>query len=86
MPNINELRQSLMDTLKDLRDPDKPMEVGRAKAIAQVAGVIVDTARVEIDFLKVTGGDRSEFIGSPQDVTQDLPKGIVGIRQHRIKG
>lgn len=86
MPDISELRSALMDTLKDLRDPDKPMEVDRARAVAQVAGVLVDTARVEIEFLKVTGGDQSEFLGRPTEKKADLPKGIVGIRQHRIAG
>jgi hypothetical protein len=69
-----------MGTLDDLRDRENPLEVDRAKAIAQVAGVLVDTAKVEIDYLKVTGGQKSEFI----EPAQELPKGIVGIRQHRI--
>jgi hypothetical protein len=31
------------------------MDVARAKAIAEVAGVIVESAKVENDFLRITG-------------------------------
>ena len=66
--HINEVRAALMGTLNDLRDKDKPMEVDRARAIAQVATVLVDSARVENDYLKITGQDRSEFLESPADM------------------
>jgi len=38
------------------------MEPDRARAVAQVASVLVDTAKVEIDYLKITGHDNSGFI------------------------
>lgn len=60
--HINELRAHLMETLASLRDRDNPMEPDRARAVAQVAGVLVDTARVEVDYIKVTGQDVSNFI------------------------
>lgn len=31
------------------------MEIERAEAIANIAGKIIDSAKVEVDFLKVTG-------------------------------
>lgn len=63
-PHINELRTHLMATLTSLRDRENPMEPDRARAVAQVAGVLVDTAKVEVDFLKATHRDSSEFLGS----------------------
>lgn len=66
-PHINEVRQSLLDTLKDLRSKDAPMDIERAKAVATVASVLVDTARVENDYLKITGQDRSDFLESAPD-------------------
>ena len=57
------LRQSLLDTLKDLRNRESPMDIERAKAVATVATVLVDTAKVENDYLRITGHDRSQFIG-----------------------
>lgn len=71
-PHINQLREHLMSTLASLRDRENPMEPDRARAVAQVAGVLVDTARVEVDYIKATGQDVSNFIdgmkapGTPQ--------------------
>ena len=61
-PHINTLREHLMSTLASLRDRENPMEPDRARAVAQVAGVLVDTARVEVDYIKATGQDVSNFI------------------------
>ena len=66
-PHITQLRQSLMDTLADLRDRKNPMDIDRAKAVATVASVLVDTARAENEYLKLTGQDRSSFIETPPD-------------------
>jgi hypothetical protein len=38
------------------------MDIERARAVAEVAGVIVDSARVEVSFLKEMGGPGSGFI------------------------
>lgn len=65
-PHINALREHLMDTLASLRDKKNPMEPDRARAVASVASVLVDTARVEVDFIKATGTDGSGFLAAPQ--------------------
>jgi hypothetical protein len=52
---IDDLRNHLFATLEALQDPDKPMEVDRARAVADVAKVLVESAKVEIDMLKATG-------------------------------
>lgn len=52
---IEDLRNHLFETLEQLKDKDDPMELDRAKAIADVAQVIVNSAKIEVDFLKVTG-------------------------------
>lgn len=90
-PHITELRQQLLDTLKDLRNREQPMEPDRARAVAQVAAVLVDTAKVEVDYIKATGSDRSDFIEPPPQITSDasqagLPNGITSIRRHRLAG
>ena len=69
-PHITQVRQSLLDTLADLRNRDNPMDVERARAVAQVAGVLVDTAKVEIDYIKATGADRSDFLEAAPTVPQ----------------
>lgn len=47
---IGDLRDHLFETLEALKDDEHPMDIDRAKAIADVARVIVDTAKAEIAF------------------------------------
>jgi hypothetical protein len=64
---IEDLRDHLFETLEGLRDKENPMEIERAKAVADVARVIVDSAKAENDFVKLTGSRGSGFI-APQPV------------------
>lgn len=57
MSDITELRGHLFDTLKALKDGS--MEIDRAKAMAQIADTIIDTAKVEVDFIRVTGANNN---------------------------
>jgi hypothetical protein len=69
-PHITLVRQQLLDTLTDLRNREQPMDVDRARAVAQVASVLVDTAKVEVEYLKVTHSDRSDFLEAPPTAPQ----------------
>jgi len=61
---LQDLRDHLFETLERLKDDDKPMEVERARAVADVAHAIINSAKLEIRFLEVTGQDTaSEFVG-----------------------
>ena len=79
-----------MDTLADLRNKTTPMEPDRARAVATVASVMIDSAKVEIDYLKATGQHQSAFLESPDETprlatkTAGLPNGISSITRHRI--
>lgn len=61
MPTLDDLREQLFETLKDLRAKDKPMEVERAKAISEVAQTFINSAKAEVDFVKATGADSTEL-------------------------
>lgn len=61
---IEELREQLFATLRDLRDPVKPMEIDRAKAISEVAQTIINSAKVEVDFINATGAKGTGFVPS----------------------
>lgn len=52
---IEDLRNHLFATIEALRDEDKPMEIERAKAIADVSKVVIESAKVEVEHLKVLG-------------------------------
>ncbi|MDR5761915.1 hypothetical protein [Caballeronia sp. LZ035] len=84
--NISTVRQHLLDTLADLRNRDNPMEVERARAVADVARVLVDSAKVEVDFIKASGATGSDFMQADEaTAAPQLPNGITGIRRHQIK-
>lgn len=59
--NIERLRDQLFKTLESLNDSENPMEVGRAKVAAEVAQVIINSAKVEVEHLRVTQGAYSPF-------------------------
>jgi hypothetical protein len=68
---LNDLRDHLFETLEAVKDGS--MDIDRAKIITQVAGTIIDTARMEIKFLEVIGGvnDASGFFpGSKRPAKQ----------------
>lgn len=52
---IEDLRNHLFATLEALRDPDKPMDLERAKTISHVAQTIINSAKVEVDYIEATG-------------------------------
>ena len=80
--DISTLRQHLFDTLAALKDKTNPMDIERAKAVPDVAQVIINSAKVEVDYAKTTGAKGSGFL----EASPDLPPGITGIRQHKIAG
>lgn len=79
---IEHLRNHLFETLEALKDDDKPMEIERAKAIADVARVIVDSAKVEVSFMNVIGGSGTGFIpAATADAPPAKPTLIAGGRR-----
>jgi hypothetical protein len=56
---LQDLRDHLFETLERVKEAEKPEEVdreiARAKAVVGVAGQITATAKIEIEFAKVTG-------------------------------
>ena len=53
---MTDLRNHLFATLEALQDKDDPMDIDRAKAIAEVGKVMVDSAKVEVAFISATDG------------------------------
>lgn len=89
-PHIEQMRRHLMDTLADLRNRDNPMDVDRARAVADVAKVMVDSAKVEVEYIKVTGTPKSEFIepaaGAPALPAGPTPHNPFPSTVHRLGG
>ena len=96
--NITELRTHLFDTLRGLKDGSMKLET--AQAINDTAQTIINSAKVEVDHMKIAGGC-SEFIdtatspsrpGLPQTMrtangiktVTHLP-GVGSVTQHKLK-
>lgn len=58
---LDDLREQLFETLKDLRNKDRALEIDRAKAISDVAQTFINSAKVEVDFIKATGQDTADL-------------------------
>lgn len=67
---MTDLRNHLFATLEALQDLDNPMDIDRAKAIADIGKVLVDSAKVEVAFIVATDGQASTtgFIESERDL------------------
>ena len=57
---IEHLRDHLFETIEMIKEGD--MELDKAKAIAELAQVIVNSAKIEVDFMKIVHGNGSGFI------------------------
>ncbi|BBP95922.1 hypothetical protein BSFA1_10510 [Burkholderia sp. SFA1] len=82
MDTIEELRSHLFSTLRALSDKEKPLELDRAKAVAEVAQVIINSAKVEVEHMKVSGGKGTGFMA---EKPPEVPNGITSITKHNIR-
>ena len=87
--NLQELRKQLFASLNRLSTGVKvdPAEIERAKAIAETAQTIINSAKVEVDFVRAVGGKGSGFI--PLAPVESGPKVIeqrpgVRVTRHRL--
>lgn len=81
---LEDLRSHLFATIEELRDKNKPMDIARAKAIAGVAKNVIDSAKVEVEYLRAIGAEDAELpvLGNVKRVA--LPKGVNGVKTHRL--
>jgi hypothetical protein len=71
---IQDLRNHLFATLEALRDTAAPMDIDRARAISEVAGRIIDSAKAETDRLRALDS-AGVLIPSDSDFMQlDAPR------------
>lgn len=75
---IDDLRNHLFATLEALADKEAPMDLDRARVVAEVATVLVESAKAEVLFLKTTDNVQgSGFF--PEDM-----KTLPGAGQQRL--
>lgn len=71
--SLEDLRDHLFETLEALRDKEEPMDIDRARAVSEVAGQIIESAKVEVKFLEVTGEAASSELFAPREKQKALP-------------
>lgn len=77
---IEDLRNHLFSTIEGLLDPDKPLEIERARAVSDVAQTIINSAKVEVDFLRATGSQKDTgFISNQKPELPSAGKGVARV-------
>ena len=79
---LDDLRAALFATLEGVKDGS--VDLDKARAVNELGKTLVDTAKVEVDYLRATGGGESEFIAAIG--SDNLPNGITAITRHRLQG
>lgn len=80
---ISDLRKHLFDAIQGVRDGT--MDTEKAKTVAELSKVVVESAKVEVDFMKAGGlTNGTGFI--PEKQIEQQPTGPINIRTHRLKG
>ena len=80
---IQDLRRRLFETIDGVKAGT--IDIERARMVSDISQVIVNTAKVEVDYLRATGGGESTFIDSAVGA-DNLPNGITAITRHRLGG
>ena len=52
MPNLDDLRGVLFEQLKRIQDPKEKFDASRTRAITDIAGRLLESARLEIDYAR----------------------------------
>ena len=79
--NINDLREGLFDALDLLKKGE--LSVEQAKAVSEMSQVIINSAKVEVDYIRANNGGETPFLEAIGN--DNLPPGVIDRRVHRIK-
>jgi hypothetical protein len=81
--SIVDVRAALFDVIAGLNNTTTPMPLDRAKAICETCQVLVNTAKVEVDFLKLVPDSATGFIKeAPQLEGAGVKPTATGWLQH----
>lgn len=78
--NIDDLRDLLFETIEGVKSGK--LDVERAKMIGELSQVMVNSAKVEVQYAQATGSKGSGFLEKPAE----LPRGITGVHVHKLQG
>jgi hypothetical protein len=75
---IADLRDHLFETLEALKDKEAPMELDRAKTICQVAQTVINSAKVEVEYLRTA----SEMLGQTAELKAEFFEDRLQLPSH----
>jgi len=87
-PHITEVRRIMMEQLRALRSADKnniDNELARSKAVSELSQTLINSAKVEIEYLRETGQEQSKFLELPPEVHTGNTPGITRNSADTIK-
>lgn len=75
---INDLRDILFEQIRELNNPEKTPDIDRARAIASLSQVMINSVKSEIEFHKITGQKiNSSFLpDQPEDLDFEIKKAL----------
>ena len=78
--NITTLRNALFAQLADLREASGPdavrLAIDKSRAVSELGKTIIDTAKVEVDYLRINKGGETPFLEATGN--GNLPPGLPG--------
>lgn len=77
--NIDDLRELLFATIEGVKGGT--LDIEKAKMIGELSQVMVNSAKVEVQYAQATGQKGSGFL----DKVEELPPGITGVTVHRMR-
>jgi hypothetical protein len=77
---LGDLRELMFDQMKRLADPncDLEKELKRSTAIVDVGKTLIDSAKVEVEFVKATNSIGSGFIPNRKSVNENGNGKLLG--------
>lgn len=82
MNDVTALRKHLFDAIEGVKN--KSMSIEQAKAIADISQTVINSAKVEVDYAKVTSGKISSgFL--PEESSPSITHPALGHIVHRMR-
>ncbi|MGY1490739.1 hypothetical protein ACW4YW_15135 [Methylobacillus pratensis] len=91
MSDIRQLRESIFATIQGLKDGTIDLE--KAKVIGELSQVMINSAKVEVEYIRANGGGAAAFfpdndsvplLSSPTQTGMKMVKGNLTV--HKLKG
>lgn len=84
--HISSLRKIMLEQLQALRHASTgdalESELKRSKGVSELSQTIINSAKVEVEYLVATGQDQSKFLETPPDVHTGNVPALAGVTRN----